>query len=91
MVQVRRLNPDRVLEVTAQQKRKSQSEMCFLLQKGSSGAQLSFPSGGAGALFEFFNHSHKLKLIPLHLQSRTKEHSPRSLPGKKSLGLTMSH
>lgn len=87
MVQVGRLNPDHVVEVIAKQKRKSQSEMCFLLQKDSSGAQLSLPSGGAGALFEFFNHSHKLKLIPLHLQRSTKEHSP----GKKSLGLTESH
>lgn len=63
MVRVRRLNPDHVVEVTAKQKRKRQSEVLFLLQKGSSGAQISFPSGAAGVLFEFFNHSHKLKLF----------------------------
>lgn len=90
MVLVGRLNPDHVVEVTAKQKRKSQSEMLLLLQKGSSGAQVSFPSGGAGVLFEFFNHSHKLKLIPLHLQTSTKRHTPRLLLGK-SLGLTKSH
>lgn len=79
MAQVGGLNPDHVVEVTAKQKRKA-SLKCFLLQKGSSGAQLSFPSGGAGVLFEFFNHSHKLKLIPLHLQRSTKERSPHLLP-----------
>lgn len=67
LVHVRKVNPGLVVGITAKQKT-SQSETFFLFQGGQLRCPDIFALGGAGVLFLFFNHSHKLKPIPLHLK-----------------------